>query len=146
MGLSSVKNVDFIQCNLKSDSIFSYYWLFFGLKTYTVYAVTQPERELLSNRYGSLTMLPTLYTSQLSLAVLVCWPIRALYSTAPVHYSQYKISHVHDVWRDFNSRGQWTIGEAKLKCVLTIVSIPCWYFIPRFTLLITVTSHGIYKS
>ena len=27
---SSVKDVDFIQCNLKSDSIFSYYWLFFG--------------------------------------------------------------------------------------------------------------------
>ena len=30
VGFSSVKNVDFIQCNLKSDSIFSYYWLFFG--------------------------------------------------------------------------------------------------------------------
>ena len=33
--------------------------------------MTQPERELLSNRYGSRTMLPTLYTSQLSLTVLV---------------------------------------------------------------------------
>ena len=30
LGFSSVKNVDFIQSNLKSDSIFSYYWLFFG--------------------------------------------------------------------------------------------------------------------
>ena len=55
LGFSSVKNVDFIQSNLKSDSIFSYYWLFFGWKTYRVYAVTQPERELLSNRYGSRT-------------------------------------------------------------------------------------------
>ena len=33
-------------------------------KKYTAYAVTQPERELLSNRYGSRTMLPTLYRSQ----------------------------------------------------------------------------------
>ena len=76
-------------------------------------------------------MLPTLYTSQLSLAVLVRWPIRALQTcTAPTRYSQYKILHVHDVWRDYDSRGQWTIGEAKLKCVLKLVSIPCWYFIP----------------
>ena len=30
VGFSSVKNVDFIQCNLKSDSILSYYLLFFG--------------------------------------------------------------------------------------------------------------------
>ena len=30
-------------------------------KKHTVYAVTQPERELLSNWYGSRTMLPTLY-------------------------------------------------------------------------------------
>ena len=32
VGFSSVKDVDFIQCNLKSVSIFSYYWLFFGKK------------------------------------------------------------------------------------------------------------------
>ena len=44
----------------------------------------------------------------------------------------YKISHVHDVWRDYNSRSQWPVGEAKLKCVLKLVSIPCWYFIPSF--------------
>ena len=32
LGFTSViKNVDFIQSNMKSDSIFSYYWLFFGL-------------------------------------------------------------------------------------------------------------------
>ena len=48
--------------------------------------------------------------------------------------SQYKISHVHDVWRDYNSRGRWTIAESKLRCVLKIVSIPCWYFIPRLYL------------
>ena len=30
LGFSSVKSVDFIQCKLKSDSIFSYYWLFCG--------------------------------------------------------------------------------------------------------------------
>ena len=29
-GFSSVKDVDFIQSNLKSVSIFSYYWSFFG--------------------------------------------------------------------------------------------------------------------
>ena len=55
VGFLSAKNIDFMQCNLKSDSIFSYYWLFFGYKTYRVYAVTQPEREMLSNRYGSRT-------------------------------------------------------------------------------------------
>ena len=32
VGFSLVKNVDFIQCTLKPDSIFSYYWLFFGEK------------------------------------------------------------------------------------------------------------------
>ena len=32
LGFSSVKNIDFTQSNLKSDSIFSYYWLFFGKK------------------------------------------------------------------------------------------------------------------
>ena len=104
-------------------------------KTYTVYAVTQPEQELLSNRYGSRTMPPTLYTSQLSLAVtvLVRWPIWALKTcTAPARNSQYKISHVHDVWRDYNSKGKWTIGEAKLKCISKLVSIPCWYFIPSY--------------
>ena len=31
VGFSSVKDVDLIQSNLKSDSIFSYYWLFFGV-------------------------------------------------------------------------------------------------------------------
>ena len=30
VGFSSVKDVEFIQSNLKSVSIFSYYWLFFG--------------------------------------------------------------------------------------------------------------------
>ena len=30
VGFSSVKDVDLIQCNLKSVSIFSYHWLFFG--------------------------------------------------------------------------------------------------------------------
>ena len=40
--------------NLKSVSVCSYYCLFFGLKTYRIYHVlTQPERELLSSRYGT---------------------------------------------------------------------------------------------
>ena len=30
VGFSSLKDVDLIQCNLKSVSIFSYCWLFFG--------------------------------------------------------------------------------------------------------------------
>ena len=32
VGFSSVKDVDLIQCNLKSVSILSYYWLFLGVK------------------------------------------------------------------------------------------------------------------
>ena len=49
-----------------------------------------------------------------------------------MRYSQYKISHVHDVWRDYNSRGQWTVAETELRCVLKLVSIPWCYFIPRY--------------
>ena len=33
VGFSSVKDVDFIQCNLKSVSICSYHWLFFWVKS-----------------------------------------------------------------------------------------------------------------
>ena len=153
VGFSSFKDVDFIQCNLKSVSIFSYYWLFLGkkhiestmlcygfakhvrfcepgvvtfpddisnffvgelvenncgenwwgsrqLRMLTLFSVIWSQIQFLvidyslgkniyslcsdptgtgvANRYGSRTMLPTLYTSQLSLAVLVRWPIRAL--------------------------------------------------------------------
>ena len=172
MGFSSVKDVDLIQVNLKSVSIFSNYWLFFGKNIQCLpwsailspnmrdfanqglwpfpddifnffvgellennwgklagflsvdrmltwfsliwsqfqflvtidyflgkkhiesmlYASTQPEGELLSNRYGTQTthymctirrvlnypISSTLYKSQLSFAVLVRWPIRSL--------------------------------------------------------------------
>ena len=46
VGFLSVKDVELIQPNLKSVSIFSYYWLFFEWKTCKVYALSQPEREL----------------------------------------------------------------------------------------------------
>ena len=64
------------------------------------------------------------------LAVLVRWPIRS--RTAQARYSRYRISHVYDVWRDYYSRGQWSIiAETGLRCVLKLVSIPCCYFISR---------------
>ena len=52
--------------------------------------------------------------------------------TAQASCSKYKISHVHDVWRDYiiACRGRWTIAESKLWCVFKRVSIPVWYFIP----------------
>ena len=36
VGFSSVKDFDLIQCNLKSVSIFSYYWLFLGKKLWSL--------------------------------------------------------------------------------------------------------------
>ena len=49
-----------------------------------------------------------------------------------MRYSRYKMSHVHDFWRDYNSRGQWTTAKTELRCVLKLVSIPSCYFLPRF--------------
>ena len=47
-GVSSVKDVDLIQCDLKSVSIFSYYWLFLGKKhvesTMLFYTLTKHAR------------------------------------------------------------------------------------------------------
>ena len=53
-GFLSVKDVDLIQSNLKSVSIFSYYWFIFWVKTYRVCAlcIDPTGRRVLSNRYG----------------------------------------------------------------------------------------------
>ena len=57
MGFSSVKDVNMVQSVLKS--FFNYLNSiiviidYFGGKIHRVYALTQPERELLSNRYSN---------------------------------------------------------------------------------------------
>ena len=62
-----------------------------------------------------------------SVGSLTHWVIINTYCAGAL-YSQYKISHVHDVWRDCNRRGQWTIAETELRCVLKLVSIPSLLF------------------
>ena len=74
VGFSSVKDVDLIQSVLKSVPIYSYYWLFLG-KIHIesmLYALTQPERELLSNRYVTRT------TQHMHYPLSHYWPMRSL--------------------------------------------------------------------
>ena len=74
VGFSSVKDVDFIQCNLKSVSIFSYYWLFLGSKTYRVYHALLYSRQTCEIlRARDCDLFPTIYLISLSEKIAGKW-------------------------------------------------------------------------
>ena len=113
-----------------------------------LYASTQPEGELLSDRYGTRTSqhihvrsdnecwnipYPLHCTkSQLSSAVLVRWPIRSLQTHTNCAGALFTIQNLTCTWcfaRLYNSRDRWTIiAESKLWCIFKFVSIPCLVF------------------
>ena len=66
VGFSSVKDVDLIQFNLKSVSIFSYYWFRFWVKTYRVFhaLLSRHTCEILQAR--NCDLFPTIYLISLS--------------------------------------------------------------------------------